>query len=133
MIRTTEPLCMKGVSLAGRPAVGPYSDVVSVGGLLFLSGRIGLDPGTGALVRGGVSEQTRQSLANVAEVLALAGATLSDVVKATVFLTDMADFAALNGVYGDVFGEHRPARTTVAVAQLPLGALVEIETIALAR
>jgi 2-iminobutanoate/2-iminopropanoate deaminase len=92
-----------------------------------LAGQVGLDPATGALAEGDVGRQTRQALANVAAILGDSGATLADVAKTTVFLLDMADFSAMNEIYAEVFGPHRPARSTVAVAALPLGARVEIE------
>ena len=111
-------------------AVGPYSHAVRTGGLLFCSGQVGLDPTAGRLVEGGVTAQTRQAFANVRAVLAAAGAGLDAVVKATVFLASMDDFGAMNAVYADAFGGHRPARSTVAVAGLPLGALVEVEVVA---
>jgi 2-iminobutanoate/2-iminopropanoate deaminase len=119
------------VSTAGAPqAIGPYSQGVSANGFLFTAGQVALDPATGELVAGGVAEQTRRALENLRAVLAAAGASFSDVVKTTVFLVDMADFAAMNEVYGRAFGNHRPARSTVAVAALPRGATVEIEVIA---
>lgn len=105
--------------------VGPYSPWVRRGGWVVTSGQIGLEGG--AVVDGGVAVQAEQALANLCAVLEAGGATLADVVKTTVFLVDMADFAAMNEVYARVFGEHRPARSTVAVAALPLGALVEVE------
>ena len=115
----------------GAPAaVGPYGHAVRVGGLLFCSGQVALDPEAGVLVGDDVAAQTAQVFANVRAVLAAAGASLEDVVKATVFLATMDDFQAMNAVYADAFGDHRPARSTVAVAGLPLGALVEIEVIA---
>ena len=105
--------------------VGPYTPLVRAGGWLVASGQLGLVGG--ALVDGGVAEQLRQAVANLADLLAGAGAGLADVVKTTVFLTDMADYATMNGAYTAAFGDHRPARSAVAVAGLPLGALVEIE------
>lgn len=105
--------------------VGPYSPIVRSGGWLVCSGQVGL--ADGALVEGGVEAQARQGLANLAGLLESEGATLSDVVKTTVFLTDMADFAAMNAIYAEAFGDHRPARSTVAVAGLPLGATFEVE------
>jgi 2-iminobutanoate/2-iminopropanoate deaminase len=99
---------------------------VEVGNTLYLAGQIGLDPATGSLVEG-VAGQARQALANITAVLGDCGAGLSDVAKTTVFLVDMNDFGAVNDVYGEVFGGHRPARSTVAVAALPAGARVEIE------
>ena len=114
-------------------AIGPYSPGIDAGALVFLSGQTPVDPETGALVAGGIAEQTRRCLANLADVLAAAGLTLDDVVKANVYLTDMADFAQMNAAYAECFTEPYPARTTVAVAGLPLGARVEIEVIALRR
>ncbi len=115
---------------AAPPAVGPYSHAVWAGELLYLSGQTPLDPATGALVPGDVGAQTTQVFANLAAVLDAAGRTFDDVVKANVFLVDMADFAAMNAVYATVFAAPYPARSTVAVAGLPLGARVEIELIA---
>ena len=111
-------------------AVGPYSQAVLAGGFLFTAGQVGLDPATGKLVEGGVEAQARRALANLREVLLAAGSDLHHVVKTTVFVTDMADFTRVNGVYAEVFGDHRPARSTVQAAALPLGALVEIEAVA---
>ncbi len=99
-------------------------------GLLFTAGQVALDPATGELVPGGITEQTTRALENLGAVLAAAGTDFSQVVKTTVFLVDMADFADMNEVYARVFGDHRPARSTVAVAGLPRGARVEIEVIA---
>jgi 2-iminobutanoate/2-iminopropanoate deaminase len=123
---------IEAMSLPGDRTIGPYSDAVRVGDLLFLSGRIGLDYSDMTLVEGGISAQTRRCLANISEVLLLAGSSLERVVKTTVFLTTMTDFAAMNEVYADTLGERRSARSTVAVAGLPMGALVEIEVIAAA-
>ena len=115
----------------GAPApIGPYSPAVATGDLLFLSGQTPLDPETGALVAGGIVEQTERVLANLAAVLESSGASWMDVVKTTVFLTDMALFAEMNAVYARVLGEARPARSTVAVRGLPRGAMVEIELVA---
>lgn len=108
-------------------AAGPYSPAVRAGEWLVLAGQVGLDPATNKLVDGDVGAQTRQVLANIANILADCGATLADVAKTTVFLTDMGDFAAMNEVYADAFAEHRPARSTIGVSALPLGARVEIE------
>lgn len=120
---------MDVLSAPGAPAaVGPYSHAVRVGGLLFCSGQVALRDG--ALVGDDVAAQTEQVFRNVRAVLAAAGADLGDVVKTTVFLDTMDDFQAMNAVYADAFGDHRPARSTVAVAGLPVGALVEIEVIA---
>jgi 2-iminobutanoate/2-iminopropanoate deaminase len=111
-------------------AIGPYSHAIRVGDLLFCSGQTPLDPEAMALVEGSIGQQTEQALANVSAVLEAARLSLSQVVKTTVFLTDMADFQAMNEVYGRAFGDHRPARSTVAVRQLPMDARVEIECIA---
>ena len=119
------------LSAPGAPAaVGPYSHAVRTGDLLFCSGQVALDPETNTFLDGSVAEQAEQVFANVRAVLSEAGATLSDVVKATVYLADMDDFAAVNAVYADAFGDHRPARSTVAVLGLPVGARVEIEVVA---
>ena len=117
---------------AAPAPVGPYSHAASSGeqGLLHLSGQTPIDPGTGRLVDGDVSTQARQVFTNLQAVLAAAGRTLDDVVKVNVYLVDMADFSAVNEVYATVFAEPYPARTTVAVAGLPLGARVEIELVA---
>ncbi len=117
---------------AAPAAVGPYSQAVVAGGLVYTAGQVGLDPAAGAMVEGGVEAQTRQVLANLAAVLAAAGSGLDRVVKTTVFLADMGDFKAMNAVYAEAFGDHRPARSTVQAAALPLGARVEIEAVALA-
>jgi 2-iminobutanoate/2-iminopropanoate deaminase len=115
----------------GAPAaIGPYSQAVSVAGMLYTSGQTGLDPATGALAPGGFEAQAEQVFANLQQVLASAGATFSDVVKATVYLTDMNDFPTLNRIYARIFGEHRPARSTVQAAALPKGGVVEIDLIA---
>ncbi|PAP75146.1 RidA family protein [Rubrivirga marina] len=122
---------MDVLSAPGAPAaVGPYSHAVRVGGLLFCSGQVALDPEAGTLVGDEVAAQTEQVFKNIRAVLAAAGADLRDVVKTTVFLDTMDDFQAMNGVYAEAFGDHRPARSTVAVDRLPVGALVEIEVIA---
>lgn len=110
-------------------AVGPYSQAVAAGPFLFTSGQIPLDPATGALVEGGIREQTEQVLRNVEAVLAQAGLTMDSVVKTTVFLTDMNDFAAMNEVYAAHFQGDYPARSAVEVGALPKGARVEIETV----
>ena len=108
-------------------AAGPYSPAVRAGDWLSLAGQVGLDPATGKLAGDDVATQARQVLANITAVLGDCGATLADVAKTTVFLVDMADFSAMNEVYADAFGGHRPARSTIAVAALPAGARVEIE------
>lgn len=111
-------------------AIGPYSQAATHGDLIFTAGQIALDPATMELVPGGVAEQTERVLANLKAVLAAAGSSLGQVVKTTVFLVDMADFAAMNEVYARAFGEHRPARSTVAVVGLPRNVRVEIEVVA---
>jgi 2-iminobutanoate/2-iminopropanoate deaminase len=108
-------------------AAGPYSPAVRAGDWLVLAGQVGLDPATGAMAPGGVEAQTRQVLANISAVLGDCGAQLADVAKATVFVTDIGQFATVNAVYAEVFGDHKPARSTVQVAALPAGAEVEIE------
>ncbi len=113
-------------------AVGPYSQAVAVGGLLFCAGQIPLDPATGEIVAGDMAAQTERVCANIAAVLKAGGMTFANVVKATVFLTDMAHFAAMNAVYAKYFTEPFPARSTIAVAGLPRGAQVEIEVVAAA-
>lgn len=119
------------VSTAAAPkAIGPYSQGVVAQGFLFTAGQVALDPNKGELIPGGVAEQTERALQNLRAVLAEAGSDFSQVVKTTVFLVDMGDFAAMNEAYGRAFGDHRPARSTVAVAALPRGARVEIEVIA---
>ena len=114
-------------------AVGPYSAAVRAGGFVFCSGQTPLVPATGQLADGDLGDQTRQVFTNIRAVLEAQGLGLADVCKSTVFLLSMDDFAAMNAVYADAFGEHRPARSTVAVAGLPRGARVEIEVIALDR
>ena len=110
-------------------AVGPYSQAVRAGNLVFTAGQLGIDPVLGQL-RSGISAQTRQALANLQAVLEAAGSSLRQVVKTTIFLQDMADFATVNQVYGSAFTDAPPARSTVAVKDLPLGGLVEIEVVA---
>jgi 2-iminobutanoate/2-iminopropanoate deaminase len=111
--------------------IGPYSQAVACDGFLFCSGQVGLDPATGKLAAADIAGQTRQALENVAAILAAAGAGFGDVVKTTIFLTDMADFATVNPLYGERFSAGTPpARSTIAVAGLPLGAKIEIEVIA---
>ncbi len=114
-------------------AIGPYSQAIEAGGWLFLSGQIPLDPLSGQLVEGGIEDQTRQVLANLEAVLAAGGVDFSAVVKATIYLTDLADFVAVNAIYGKAFPSAPPARATVQVAALPKGALVEIDCIACCR
>ncbi len=111
-------------------AIGPYSQGICAGDWVFCSGQLGLDPATGRLAAETVEGQTRRALQNLSAVLAAAGTDLAHVVKTTVFLTDMEHFKAMNAVYAEFFGDAPPARSTVAVKALPLGALVEIEAIA---
>ena len=122
---------MKTVATDGAPrAIGPYSQAVSDGGFLFLSGQIPLDPATGELVPEGIERGVERVFDSIEAILKAAGCTLDDVVKTTVYLVRMSDFAAMNAVYARRFGSHRPARSTVAVAQLPKDAAVEIDVIA---
>jgi len=111
-------------------AIGPYSQGIRSGGFLFCSGQIPLDPATGKMVEGGIKVQTERVLQNLEAVLTSGGASLRSVVKTTVYLADLADFPAMNGVYGTFFPEEPPARATVQVAKLPAGALVEIDAVA---
>lgn len=111
-------------------AIGPYSQAIRAGNLLFCSGQIALDPATMQMVGSTVAEQAEQVMKNLASVLAAAGASFANVARTTIYLVDMADFAAVNEVYGRHLGEHKPARATVAVRQLPKGGLVEIDCIA---
>lgn len=111
-------------------AIGPYSQAVRAGSLLFCSGQIALDPVTGAVISEDVREQTVQVMKNIEAVLHTAGTELSSVIKTTVFLVDINDFGVVNDVYGSFFGDHKPARSTVAVQSLPRGVRVEIEVIA---
>jgi 2-iminobutanoate/2-iminopropanoate deaminase len=117
---------------AAPKAIGPYEQAIRIDGLVFTAGQIPIDPKSGNLVPGGIAEQTRRVLENLKAVLEAAGSSIDRVVKATVFLKNMADFAAMNEVYAEYFGGAKPARSTVAVAELPKGALVEIDLIALA-
>ncbi len=112
-------------------AIGPYSQAIRIDTMVYTAGQIGLDPATGELIVGGVEEQTRQVLTNLRNVLEAAGSSLGHVVKTTVFLEDMNDFPKMNTIYAEFFGENPPARSTVAVAGLPKGGLVEIEAVAL--
>ena len=111
-------------------AIGPYSQAIQVGNLIYTSGQLPIDPATGAFPEGGIKEQTRQSLLNVQAILNEAGADMSHVVKTTVFMADMNDFADMNAVYAEFFTEPYPARSAVAVKTLPKNALVEIEVVA---
>lgn len=111
-------------------AIGPYSQAVRSGNLLYTSGQIPLDPRTGELVKGDFEAMTRRVFENLEAVLESGGATFRNVIKTTVFLKSMSDFQVLNGIYAEYFGDHKPARSTVAVAELPKGALLEIELVA---
>jgi 2-iminobutanoate/2-iminopropanoate deaminase len=113
-------------------AIGPYSQAVKIGGFVFCSGQIPIDPATGEFVSNDVAEQTDQVLKNLSAVLEAAGSSLNDVVKTTVFLADMNDFGAMNEVYGKYFSDNKPARATVEAARLPRDARVEIECVAAA-
>jgi 2-iminobutanoate/2-iminopropanoate deaminase len=120
----------KAIRTAAAPAaVGPYSQAVRAGDFLFVSGQLGIDPATKKLVDGGIEAQAQRVLENIAAIVAEAGGTMSAVVKTTVFLRSMGDFAKLNEVYARFFGADPPARATFEVAALPLGALVEIEAV----
>lgn len=122
---------MKQISTQNAPAaVGPYSQAIEVNGFVYASGQLPIDPATGAFPEGGVKEQTRQSLLNVKAILEEAGLALSNVVKTTVYLADMGDFAAMNEVYSQFFAQPFPARSAIAVKALPKGALVEVEVVA---
>lgn len=118
------------VTSAAPAAIGPYSQAIEVNGFVYASGQLPIDPATGAFPEGGVHEQTRQSLLNVKAILEEAGLTLANVVKTTVYLADMVDFAAMNEIYSQFFSQPFPARSAVAVKALPKGALVEVEVIA---
>ena len=121
----------KVISTSKAPtAIGPYSQAIQVGNLVYTSGQIPINPETGAFVEGGIKEQTRQSLLNVQAILNEVGLTMGSVVKTTVFMADMNDFADMNAVYAEFFAEPYPARSAVAVKTLPKGALVEIEVVA---
>ena len=121
----------KAISTAKVPAaIGPYSQAIKVGNLVYTSGQIPINPATGNFVEGGIKEQTRQSLTNVKAILEETGLTMANVVKTTVFMADMAYFADMNAVYAEFFTEPYPARSAVAVKTLPKGALVEIEVVA---
>jgi 2-iminobutanoate/2-iminopropanoate deaminase len=122
---------MKVISTTKAPAaIGPYSQAIKVGNLVYTSGQIPIDPQTGSIVEGSIKEQTRQSLTNVKAILEEAGLTMANVVKTTVFMADMNDFAEMNAVYAEFFSEPYPARSAVAVKTLPKGALIEIEVVA---
>lgn len=122
---------MNAISTTNAPAaIGPYSQAIKVGELVFVSGQLPIDPATGAFAEGGIKELTRQSLTNMKAILEEAGTSMANVVKTTVFLADMNDFAAMNEVYAEFFAAPFPARSAVTVKTLPKGALVEIECIA---
>ena len=121
----------KVISTSKAPAaIGPYSQAIQVGNLVYTSGQIPIDPATGVFAEGGIKEQTRQALLNVKAILEENGLSMNDVVKTTVFMADMNDFADMNAVYAEFFTEPYPARSAVAVKTLPKGALVEIEVVA---
>jgi 2-iminobutanoate/2-iminopropanoate deaminase len=111
-------------------AIGSYSQAIKINGFIYTAGQIALDPDTGEMIEGGITAQTRQVLENLKAVLQAAGSSLDHVVKATVFLRHMAEFAAMNDVYSEYLGKMKPARSTVGVAELPRGALVEIDLVA---
>jgi 2-iminobutanoate/2-iminopropanoate deaminase len=122
------------ISTENAPAaVGPYSQAVAIGDMVYTAGQIALDPATGKLMEGGIAAQTEQVLHNLQAVLAAANSSLEQVIKTTVFLQDMGEFAAMNAVYGRYFSHNPPARSTIQVAALPLGAGVEIEAVASRR
>ena len=125
---------MQVVSTAGAPkAIGPYSQGIVAHGFVFTAGQIALDPASGEVVPGGIAEQTARVMENLRAILTAAGSGLDRVVKTTVFLADMADFAAMNEVYARAFADHKPARSTVAAAGLPRGVRVEVEAVAEVR
>jgi len=122
---------MRIISTENAPkAIGPYSQAVEASGTLYISGQVALNPVTGRLVEGGIREQTDQVMKNISSILEAAGYSLQDVVKSVCLLSDMGNFAAMNEVYGRYYSVNPPARATFAVAGLPLGALIEIETVA---
>ena len=121
----------KIISTAAAPgAIGPYSQAVEAGGTLYISGQVAIDPATGKIVEGGITEQTIQVLKNIKAILLAAGYSVGDVVKSTCLLADMSDFKAMNEVYAMFYASDQPARAAYAVKGLPLGALIEIETVA---
>jgi len=120
----------KVISTPNAPkAIGPYSQAIEANGMLFISGQIPIDPQTGKIVDGGITEQTEQVMKNIGAILKEAGFEFRDIVKSTCLLSDMDNFAAMNVVYGTYYSENPPARAAYAVVKLPLGALIEIETI----
>ncbi len=121
------------IETAAAPSpIGPYSQAIRANGFLFVSGQIAIDPASGGVVAGGVEEQTRQVMKNVRAILEAAGSGLPRIVKTTIFLTNLDDFASVNRIYGEFLGDVKPARATVQVARLPKEVLVEIEAVALA-
>ncbi|OLC52636.1 MAG: reactive intermediate/imine deaminase [Chloroflexi bacterium 13_1_40CM_4_68_4] len=125
---------LRSVSSEKAPkALGPYSQAIVTGDLVFCAGQVGLDPATGQVVSGDIKDQTRRCLDNLAAVLEAAGSSLDRVTKTTVFLTDLAEFTAMNEAYAERFGGHKPARSTIGIAALPRGARIEIECIAIRR
>ena len=128
---TKRDTTMNVISTKKAPAaIGPYSQAIRVGGLVYTSGQLPIDPATGVFAPGGIKEQTRQSLTNVKAILEEVGLSMKHVVKTTVFMADMGDFADMNSIYAEFFSEPYPARSAVAVKTLPKGALVEIEVVA---
>jgi len=126
------PLNREIIATQNAPAaIGPYSQAVQVGDFVYTAGQIPLVPETGKLIEGGIEEQTRQVMQNLAHILEAAGSSLAHIVKTTIFVTNLADFAAINKVYGSFFASDPPARSTVQVAALPLGANIEIEAVAI--
>lgn len=121
----------KIISTPNAPAaIGPYSQAVEINRTLYISGQIGIDPKTGKIVEGDIKDQTRQVMKNIEAILQAAGYSFVEVVKSTCLLSNMADFKAMNEIYGEFYFEHQPARAAFAVKDLPLGALIEIETVA---
>jgi 2-iminobutanoate/2-iminopropanoate deaminase len=129
---TREPIVAHATAAAPQ-AIGPYSQAVSCGGFLFTSGQIALDPESGEMLAASFEAEAERVFANLGAVLAVAGCSFADVVKATVYLADMADFPRLNAIYAVAFGDHKPARSTVQAAALPKGARVEIDLVARLR
>lgn len=124
-------MTLQAISTDKAPAaLGPYSQAILAGSMIFVSGQLPIDPAVGKIAAQSIEDMTRQSLENAKAILASAGATLNDVSKVTIFIKDMNDFAQINGVYAEYFSEHKPARSTVEVARLPLDARIEIEMIA---
>ena len=125
---------LRSVSSDKAPkALGPYSQAIVTGDLVFCAGQVGLDPATGQVVSGDIKEQTKRCLDNLAAVLEAAGSSLDRVTKTTVFMSDLAEFTAMNEAYAEKFGSHKPARSTIGIAALPRGARIEIECIAIRR